>query len=665
MSVAAQCQSHDHVVQFYEDDAFLAEVVADYLKVGAEAGERLVVLLTAPHRAAVLQRLEASGLDTGAALASGQLVTHDAQTMLQTIMLDGMPDETLFEAHLLADIAAWAPLPTRAFGELVNLLCAEGNHEAAVRLEAFWHAACHRMPLTLLCSYALEHFDDAQDAFESICDHHSHVVPAERYSCLAPRQQLREVSRLQQQALALRREHASRLQAEAALEAVQASSNAMLMDLADHALHDGVTGLTTRQYAQRQLAAFIAAPTALRGKVAVLHIDIDQLKAINDSLGLEMGDYFLHETAQRIKRCLGGHAIVSRLSSDEMVAVLPGFLSTEALWPILERLLDWTSSPVELDGQQVFTSCCIGVSLFPDHGDSVQALMRHANLARRGAQRLGLRRYQLFSTALLDDTDPAPLALLSSALREALPRGELELHYRPLISAHGGQVVAVSVHPRWHSSRFGDIGQARWMAAAEATGEVAAIGRWLLSSACRHARAWFDAGVELYVVVQVSNAELRGEGLVERVAEALSCSGLPGQMLELELTESGLMSAPLHSEDILQRLKALGIRLAIDQFGNGQSLLGQFDNGCPFDSLKIPERFISRCLDNPSYQAIIRSAILLAQELGMAVVASGVTNRAQADYLRHQGCDLLEGSLWSRMDYHDTAAGGIGLGGQL
>lgn len=653
MSVATQCQSHDHVVQFYEDDAFLAEVVADYLKAGAEAGERLLVLLTAPHLAAVLQRLEGSGLDTGAALASGQLVTRDAQTMLRAIMMDGMPDETLFEAHLLADIAANAPLPTRAFGELVDLLCAEGNHEAAVRLEAFWHAACHRLPLTLLCSYALEHFDDAQDAFETICDHHSHVLPAECFSRLAPRQQLREVSRLQQQALALRREHASRLQAEATLEAVQASSNAMLMDLADHALHDAVTGLTTRQYAQQRLAVLIADPPGPSGKVAVLHIDIDQLEAINESLGLEMGDYFLHEIAQRIKRCLGSNAVVSRLSGDEMVAVLSGFAHTEALWPIVERLLDWASMPVELAGQRLFTGACIGVSLFPDHGDSVQALMRHANLARRRAQHLGRRRYQLFSPALLDAPDPTPLALLST-LREALPRGEFELHYRPLICARGGQVAAVSVHPRWFSSRFGDMEQERWMAAAEAAGEVAAIERWLLSNACRHARAWFDAGVELRVVVQVSSAELLGEGLVERVEEALSRSGLPSKMLELELAESVLMRAPRRSEEILEKLKALGVRLILDPFGNGQPLLGQFNNGCPFDSLKIHERYIAGCLDNPQHQAIIRSTIVLAQALGMAVVASGVENRGQADYLRHQGCDLLAGSLWSRMEYRDA-----------
>lgn len=200
------------------------------------------------------------------------------------------------------------------------------------------------------------------------------------------------------------------------------------------------------------------------------------------------------------------------------------------------------------------------------------------------------------------------------------------------------------------------------MAAAEAAGEVAAIGRWLLSSACRHARTWLDAGVELRVVVQVPSVELLEEGLVARVAEALSRSGLPSKMLALELNESVLMRSPRRSDDILERLKALGVGLTVDQFGNGQPLLGQFNNGCPFDSLKIHERFIADCLDNSRHQAIIRSSIVLAQELGMTVVASGVANRAQADYLRHQGCDFLEGSLWSRMEYRDTPAEGIGQG---
>lgn len=660
MPAPSRYQPHDHVVQFYEDDAFLADVVADYLQAGQQAGDQLLVLLTAPHLAAVLRRLEASGLDTAAARASGQLVMHDAETMLKAIMRDGMPVEALFEQHLLANIEALAPRHTRAFGELVNLLSAAGNHEAAIRLEAFWHAACHRLPLTLLCSYAMQHFETAPDAFESICDHHSRVLPAEPFGQLTLHQQWREVSRLQQQTLLLCHEHAARVQAETTLEAVQALCNDMLLTLADHALHDGLTGLTHRQYAEQRLAACIADPPGPSGKVAVLHIDIDQLKAINDALGLEMGDYFLHETAQRIKRCLGRRAVVSRLGSDEMVAVLTGFDRTEALWPILEGLLDWTSTPVVMGDQEVFTSCCIGVSLFPDHGDTVPALMRHAKLARRHAQALGRRRYQFFSAALLD-TGASPRAL-PMALRQALPRGALALHYRPLIDAGGGQIVAVSVEPCWHASDVADLMPPHWRIAAEAAGEVSAIGRWVLVSACRHSRAWLEAGVELRVVIQVSSAELLGEGLVERITAALSDSNLPSDMLEIDLDRSGLASAPQRADVILDRLKALGVRLILDPLGNGQWLLGQRD-GCPFTTLKLHERLVAGCLDSPRHRALIRSIIALAHELGMAVVASGVEHRDQVDYLRQQGCDLLQGPLWSRMEYREAPAEDPACGG--
>lgn len=655
MPVPSRCYPQDHVVQFYEDDDFLAEVVADYLMVGVETGEYLLILLTPAHQSAVLQRLEAAGLDTAAAIASGRLVTRNAEALLQAIMHDGMPDAALFESHILADIEALAPRPIRAYGELVNLLCAEGQHAAAVRLEAFWHAACQRLPLTLLCSYVIRHFEEAHEAFEAVCDHHSRVLPAEPFGRLAPPQQWREVSRLQRQTLALRREQAERVQAETTLGAVQALCNEMLLTMADQASHDALTGLPHRQHAEQHLAACIADPPGSSGRMAVLHIDIDQLKAINDALGMEAGDAFLHETAQRITHCLGSRAVVSRLGSDEMMAVLTDLARPEALWPILDRLLDVTSAPMVLKAQEVFTSCCIGVSLYPDHGHSVAALVRHASLARRQAQALGPRRYQLFSPALLD-SHTTPL-VLPAAVRQALPRGELALHYRPLIDAHGGQVVAVSVVPCWHSARFGDLAPAHWRRAAEAAGEIAAIGRWVLAKACRHACAWREAGIELGVVVSVSSAELLGDGFVERVAEVLDDSGLPSRMLALELGESELAAAPQQAEAILERLKALGVRLILDPLGNGQAFLGQFA-GCPFDTLRLHERFIKGCLDNPRHQALIRSVILMAHELDMRVAAGGVAHRAQADYLRQQGCDLLEGPLWSRMDHREDLGRG-------
>nr|WP_275298116.1 EAL domain-containing protein [Halomonas campisalis] len=423
------------------------------------------------------------------------------------------------------------------------------------------------------------------------------------------------------------------------------------MELAEHARHDRVTGLTTRRHAQQRLADLIVDPPGQSGRVAVLHVDIDQLKAINESLGREMGDYFLHQTAQRIKRCLAATGIVSRLDSDEMMVVLPGIASRCELSKVAERLLDWTSQPVELGGQRVVASCCIGISLFPEHGRTVHELMRHANRARRHAQRLGHRRYQVFTAELCDD-DFDRLALRSE-LREALPRGELELYYLPTLCARSGQVMAILAQPRWQSSRFGKVEAARWMSVAEETGQAAIIGRWVLARACRLAKDWIEAGIGLRVAVQIPTAELLGGEIVDRVVEVLEHSGLPGEMLELELSESGLMRAPRHAAAMLERLKALGVRLTVDEFGSGRSSL-EYLHHFPIDSIKIHQPFIADCLDAPHHQAIIGSMIGMAHQLGQQVIAGGVATREQADYLRWQGCDLLQGPLWSRMEYCDA-----------
>ncbi|EWG98977.1 EAL domain-containing protein [Halomonas sp. BC04] len=457
--LATRFQPHDHAVQFYADEAFLADVVADYLRAGADAGERLLLLLTIPHQAAVLQRLAAGGLNTDAALAGGQLVMYDAELMLEAIMREGMPVEALFNRHILAAVEAAGPAPTRAFGELVDLLCAQGNAMAAVQLEALWHAACHRLPLTLLCGYELRHFDRPEDqaAFNAICDHHTHVLLAENFCLLRPGQQLREVVRLQQPVKSLDLGHGSHAQMEQALR-----------------------------------AAF--------------------------------------------------------------------------------------------------------------HG--------------------------------------------------ALARNELELLYRPLLCARSGQVVAVSAQPRWRSSRFGVLESECWMGAAADNGQLADICQWILTNACQHAKSWFEVGIGLRVVVPVAIEGLLDGEFPDRVDGALASSNLPARLLEIEVTESGLMQEIQRVAQVLEQLDAKGVRLSMDGFGSGYSILGHLSR-LPFDALKLGGLFIGECLDNPRHQAVIRSIIGMAHELDLEVVANSISTRQQADYLRQQGCDLLQGSLWARMEYLD------------
>lgn len=468
--LATSFQPHDHAVQFYEDEAFLADVVAGYLRAGVDAGERLLLLLTVPHQAAVLQRLAAGGLDTDAAMAGGQLVVHDADLMLEAIMRDGMPVEALFNRHILAPVEAAGSAPTRAFGELVDLLCARGNAKAAVQLEIFWHAACRRLPLTLLCGYAIRHFDRPGDqaAFDAICRHHTHVMPSEPHGGLASGQQPCEVARPQQ---------------------------------------------------------------------------------------------------------------VPRLHRKR-------------------------------------ASC------------------QQAELLNEGPDDLVLR----------------------TAFHGALARNELELLYRPLLCARSGQVVAVSAQPRWRSSRFGVLESGCWMGAAADNGQLTDVCQWILTNACQHAKSWFEVGIGLRVVVPVSIEGLLDGEFLGRIEAALAGSNLPARLLEIEVLENDLVQEIQRAAWVLKQLNAKGVRLSMDGFGSGYSILEHLSS-LPLDALKLSGLFIRECLDNPRHQAIIRSVIGMAHELDIEVVANDISTRQQADYLRQQGCDLLQGSLWARMEYLEPVPG--------
>ncbi|UYG04485.1 bifunctional diguanylate cyclase/phosphodiesterase [Halomonas sp. LR3S48] len=424
-------------------------------------------------------------------------------------------------------------------------------------------------------------------------------------------------------------------------------------DPASQSRHDDVTGLATRRHAEHQLASLLASAAEQGTKVAVLHVDIDRLKEINHSLGRSVGDACLRLVAQRIVDVIDLKGSASRLDSDEIMAVLPDVTTLEGVLPIVERLLERTRQPIDLSGRTLFASCCIGLALYPDHGSTVTELMRHANLARRRAQARGSMQYWAFSPELLDD-GPDRIALRCE-LRDAFARGEMELRYRPVLCARSGQVVAVSAQPRWCSPRFGVLETAQWLPAARDNDQLHEICPWVLASACRHARSWYEAGSGLRVVVGVPSEGLVDNVLVECVRFALEESGLPAGLLEIELTEGGLMQDPEHVCALLERLKATGVGLSIDGFGKGHSSLGHLSL-FPIDTLKLDALFIDDCLDNPRRQAIIRSVIGMAHELGVRVAASGVGSRQLADFLREQGCDLLQGSLWSRMEYSDSSS---------
>lgn len=501
MPLTAPSQSHDHSVQFYEDEQFLADVIADYLYAGAEAGERLLVALTRERLAAVSDRLSERGLDTRRAIAEGRFIVLDAHATLAAIMCDGLPDRGRFERHVLGSIARGGKQrPVRAYGELVDLLYMQGKRESAARLEQFWDEACARLPLKLLCAYAMTNFkrhEDSQD-FQAICNSHSRVLPTERYFNLEGRDaRLRAVSLLQQRAHALEHEVEYRSALENAFSESQQCFHHLLKEFADYA--------------------------------------------------------FLSH---------GNHG-----------------------------------------------------SMTPD----------------------------------LHETGLSP-SDLRCALREALTNRELELYYLPVICARSGQVVAVEGQLRWNSAQLGVMQPQRLISVAEATGLIGHLGQWVLEQACGHGRAWHDAGGDLRVAVNVSTTHLLRHELVDSIAATLSSSGLPGDMLEVEITESVLMSDPALASEILRQLKRLGVRLAVDEFGSGHSILTHLHR-FPVDTLKLGRAFISEGFSSVSQQAVIKAIISMAHEMDMAVVANGVVTREQANYLRREGCDFLQGGLWAPLEY--------------
>ncbi|MBA2780434.1 putative bifunctional diguanylate cyclase/phosphodiesterase [Billgrantia kenyensis] len=413
---------------------------------------------------------------------------------------------------------------------------------------------------------------------------------------------------------------------------------------------DAVTGLTTRRDAEQHLAVLLAEADERDSRVAILHIDIDRLKEVNHAFGRAAGDDCLRQLAQRFSATVGSRGSVSRLDSDEVMVVLPDVTDVAEVIPTVEQLLRKSHEPLELSGQALLSSCCIGLALFPDHGATVIELMRQANLARRKAQARGSGQYCVFSPDLLEDCPDR--IQLRGEVREALQRGEMALCYRPVLCARSGQVVAISAQPRWHSPSFGLLGPQQWVAAAHEAGRLYEISHWVLAYACRHARSWYEAGSGLKVVVGLPMEGMSGDRLVESVGQALEHSGLPSGLLALEMTENDLMQAPESAVVLLDRLKAMGVQLVVDGFGSGHSMLGHLAM-LPIDTLKLDAQFVKNCLDSPRHQAVIRSIIGMAHELGMKVAAGGVSHRQQADFLREQGCDLLQGGLWSRMEYSD------------
>jgi diguanylate cyclase (GGDEF)-like protein/PAS domain S-box-containing protein len=409
--------------------------------------------------------------------------------------------------------------------------------------------------------------------------------------------------------------------------------------------HDALTGLPNRRLLLDRLGQALAMAHREHHHVAVLFMDLDRFKTINDSLGHMMGDALLQTVARRLQVRLREGDTISRLGGDEFVVVLPSLDHPEAAEKVALKLVEALSPPFDLDGQELRASASIGISLFPEDGRDTETLLRNADSAMYHAKEMGRNNYQFFMEQM--NVAAAERLRLENDLHKALERDEFELHYQPKISVASGKVCGIEALIRWRHPERGLVPPAQFIPVAEDTGLIVPIGEWVIQEACRQGKAWCAAGLpRIPVAVNLSPRQFRQSNLVDTVARALAQHDWPGKLLELEITEGVLMQQTADTLKTLEALSRLGIGLAIDDFGTGYSSLSYLKR-FPVDCLKIDQSFVRDIAVDPEDAVIVTTIIGLAHSLGLAVVAEGVENASQLAFIRNAGCDEAQGFHFS------------------
>jgi len=411
------------------------------------------------------------------------------------------------------------------------------------------------------------------------------------------------------------------------------------------AQHDALTGLPNRVLFQDRIALAIVQARRENRHVAVLFIDLDRFKHINDSLGHQYGDRLLQAAARRLQHCLREGDSVARLGGDEFVIGLPRIEGSNDAALVAQKVIEALARPLVIDGQTLHVTGSIGISLYPTDGEDVEALMRTADTAMYSAKEKGRDNYQFFTSVL--NAAVQSRMLIANRLHDALERGEFALSYQPQVELETGRVFAAEALIRWRRSEMGLVTPGDFVHIAEETGAIFALGEWVLREACGQLVRWRARGHgEMRIAVNLSPHQFRRPGFPDLAARILRETGLPPLALELELTESTLMTQSAENVSILERLADMGIGLAVDDFGTGYSSLSYLQR-FPIHTLKIDKSFVSGIGEDANDTAIVTAVIAMANSLGLKVVAEGVESSAQAAFLRQHGCLAAQGFFFS------------------
>jgi diguanylate cyclase (GGDEF)-like protein/PAS domain S-box-containing protein len=424
------------------------------------------------------------------------------------------------------------------------------------------------------------------------------------------------------------------------------STQTMAVHMAHSAHHDFLTGLPNRKLLNDRVAQAIASARRSMKKVAVLFLDLDGFKYINDSLGHSIGDRLLQSIAKRLVDSVRGTDTVSRQGGDEFVVLLSEVEGLESVATTVRRLLQVGTEPHAIDQHDLHVTTCIGVSIYPDDGLDAEALIKNADTAMYQAKENGRQSYQFFKPAM--NVRAVERQSIEGSLRRALERREFALHYQPKINLNTGQISGAEALIRWTHPTRGSVSPAQFIPVAEDSGLILPIGNWVLREACLQARAWMDAGLPLGGIgVNISAIEFRNENFLQGIFAILKDTGLDPKFLELELTESVLMKRPESTASILQALRAEGVRVAVDDFGTGYSSLSYLQK-FSIDALKIDQSFVRRITTAPDETTIVTAVIGMARSLKLRVVAEGVETAKELEFLQAQQCDEAQGYYFSR-----------------
>ena len=427
------------------------------------------------------------------------------------------------------------------------------------------------------------------------------------------------------------------------------------------AYYDGLTHLPNRALFIERLKLALASASRHSRRIAVLFLDLDRFKHINDTLGHSAGDELLRRVADRLRRVLRitdtisrgvsrdllhANGTVARLGGDEFVVSATDITRGEDAARVAGRILDALSDPFELNKHEVFVTCSIGISLYPDDGRDSDTLLKSADSALYHAKDAGRNSFQFYNKSM--NAAAFQRLFLENSLRKALKRDEFLLHFQPQVDVASGAIIGAEALIRWRQPDLGLVSPADFIPVAEETGLILAIGEWVLRQACAQSKAWREQGFDsLRCAVNVSGRHFWQSQLLQVLDEAVRSTGVDPRRLELEITESVLMRSGTEAVDILKQLKARGLRVSVDDFGTGYSSLSYLTR-FPIDVLKIDQSFVRDITTDPNDAAVTTAIIAMARSLGIDVIAEGVENAEQLAFLRQQGCRLMQGYLFGR-----------------